>query len=438
MFFCIAAIDASSGYYGFPSKTPQWRVNVARAKRKAIMTLYIVSAFRKAGQTWRQRDGFNQRDRLDRMGSLGVFVPLVLDELTDRFIEQQQQFTEQLEAEAKEQEEAKNKQPSIMAKQESPDASLEVDSDSSDNKQEAGAKLWPSKPPGQPPRIAIPSGSSPSLPGVNSPPSATSPSSRSPQPGTSPSGRSLLARAVDAKEGRQRSLSPKSTSPTQSSGFPLRPTTVHGTNRPPISQRRPSESILATPRSLSSRNGRGSQRRGSEADVPPLLPTQRRLSSGGVRSTTIANRLTTPDGKRRSLQGGSDKDLRSRGLLHNSPRSTSEKSLEEQVRASGRSGIVSQRATREKLIKAGVSITGGPSNRNNMSRLVHESHEPVPKAFAPNRQVKSDDDLEKAKQMMASYVNRANSRWTDELKWDTPQLFHVGQFEKLGACCAVL
>jgi hypothetical protein len=395
------------------------------------MVLYVVGAFRKAGHAWRKRDGFVQRDRLDRMGSLGVFVPLILDDLTDRFIEQQQHFTEQVEAEAQGQ----------STKGE----------DDSEKRKVPCTKLGLSSPPSRALDVAIPSSSPPSLLEVQPPLAATSPTLRGPVNRTW---------AAPTKGGRPTTVdSPASlrrSSLSQSSGMPLRPTRPRGSiHESQDLGRRPSDSDLVTRSSWRASSATVSVRRGSDADRSSQVNAaraNRRISSSEFQNRgALAGRVNSaPHAARRQLPVGRDRNLGnqsgltgrfsrflnpSRGLEEALVRSSPQAPLKAEALALlSRPGLISQRGTRAKLISAGVSVANGsPHQSVSLGTLEFESQEAVPNAFAPDRQVRSDEDLEKAKQMMTSYVNRANSRWTGNLKWDSPQLFSVDQFERLGA-----
>ena len=474
----------TAAYYGMPKNTPEWRLNIAKAKRKFIMVMYVNSAFKQAGQAWRRRDGFLQRDRLDRMGSLGVFVPIVLDDLTDRFIEQQQQFQEKIneeaeaeaaEAEAQKKAEAEVAKPSesprsVMEKQPTPEVSP-VSSDGQDDTEAAApstpAGMWPRNRP----KITAPI----SIPGVMEPPSPSgalpplSPAAGSPKvlsPVGSPkagspkgSSRRLLGMLDEdsparpstvhsnmgraQRRGSSELLAEHASRPSssQSPSRALRPTrrgTADGSSEPDLAWPRHSS---VPRRRLTANSDSGELSPGARSSSPGARSSRRRFSGAGGGSDTgeslvaqARSRMGSqthsgelPDDRRRRLRGHSDRTM---PTTPGSPTGSKKGMLGGSN--SSRSALVSQKATRDKLIKAGVSISGGPTFQRPGSRLVHESHELPPHAFAPNRPIVSDEDLSKAQQMMTSYVNRANSRWTDEFKWELPQMFDIGQFEKIG------
>jgi hypothetical protein len=94
---------------------------------------------------------------------------------------------------------------------------------------------------------------------------------------------------------------------------------------------------------------------------------------------------------------------------------------------------VGSASTLANRLMAGGSTRSKLTKANLMGDKFVKPVERPPQEFSPDLPIKSDEELAKAKGLMATYVNRANSRWTDDFKWDVPQMFDIGQFEKLGA-----
>lgn len=410
---------ARPAYYGMPPGTPAWRMNIARAKRAFIVRAYVVSAFKMAARQGRKRDGLGTKERLDRMGSLSVFVPLVLDDFTDRFIEQQQQFSgvdsdmtrARSEGAPSVKSDGYKSDGGLSAKTDgdlegaltdggasSPRSVMDKTSGSEDNSEatdggRSPTPLWPTRPGAGLSIVPPPSPTSSILPQIGSPltpsrlgtsaPPPTSPlgvaMAGSPRPPTAPSSGLRPSPAPKSAHAKRRS----STSGSAADNFPTRPsTTVGGARR---------------------------MRRGSEAGgTVSALAAEERRARIKARSEDA---LTRPRGgnlgsmttRRLAVPGGDGGKVGSATGIANRLLGTS--------------------STRSKLTKANLLA----------DKFVMPEERP-PQEFSPNLPVKSDEELAKARQLMTTYVNRANARWTDDFKWDLPQMFDVGQFEKLGEC----
>jgi len=405
-------------YYGWSSKTPQWRLNIAHAKRMFIMHMFVISAFAKAARARRKRDGLSTQNQLDRMGSLGVFVPLVLDDFTDRFIEQQQQFSPQV------QEEIANRSVAGSPHGDQAGDAPEFPSPLSESEQQSPSETPASPNEAEPVAWPKPKPAGLQIPGAGSrvnsglPPLPSSPLAGSPL-GASPVGSRCGTPTLRRKPG----LAPSGGGPKNASerGTRSRISTSFTAKRAPPPSR-PSST-------------RSQFRRSSHSGAEPTLGGDRQ--GGGRR---ISGGYNPP----RTAEGLVGRDLRARtcsdDALHSGNRKPGQKrSPLERAGAGGRvrdSGGIASRlmdrdATRERLLRGGI-LGSRVADKDMHSYRDLLPKEPPPQAFGPDTPVTSEEDLQRARQLMTTYVNRANSRWTDEYKWDLPQMFDVGQFEKLG------
>eukprot|EP00193_Tetraselmis_chui_P021808 CAMPEP_0177796622 /NCGR_PEP_ID=MMETSP0491_2-20121128/26873_1 /TAXON_ID=63592 /ORGANISM="Tetraselmis chuii, Strain PLY429" /LENGTH=1431 /DNA_ID=CAMNT_0019319549 /DNA_START=422 /DNA_END=4717 /DNA_ORIENTATION=- len=393
----------SPAYYGMPTGSPAWRMNIAKAKRAFILRAYVVSAFKMAARLGRKRDGLGAKERLDRMGSLSVFVPLVLDDFTDRFIEQQTQFSGQQSSDARSEAGRSETARSETARSDksegaesSPRSVMDKGSGSEGNSDEdavGSSPLWPTRPA----TLTIPSGSSP----------PTSPSS--------------LPRLGSPTDGATTQYSP-------SSGRPLPPASPLGPQPPATSS-----GLRPSPAPKSAHAGRRISATGMFATELKDLPRPRttigtarsRRGSTTGDSVSVASQMMAEDRRARIKARSDDALLRAGGAKSGHAASSRRMALTPGARVGSASTLANR-------LMAGGSTRSKLTKANLMGDKFVKPVERPPQEFSPDLPIKSDEELAKAKGLMATYVNRANSRWTDDFKWDVPQMFDIGQFEKLG------